>query len=54
MSRRNSHFQKAVRREAREADKERAKFIHEASQESPALNGKSLRFRNRKERRGGS
>lgn len=48
MSRRNSHFQKAVRREARKSDKDRAEFIHSASQEFPT------RFRNRKERRGGN
>lgn len=46
MSRRNSHFQKAIRREQREADKERSKFIHEASQEFP------LSHRSRKVRRG--
>lgn len=53
MSRRNSRFQKALRRELREAEAERAKFIQEASQESPELDGKTLRFRNRKERRAG-
>lgn len=54
MSRRNSRFQKAIRREMRQADKERATFIHEASKEVPSIGGKEMRFKNRKEQRGGS
>jgi hypothetical protein len=46
MSRRNSRFQKAIRREQRAADKERAIFIHSASQEYPS------NHRSRKDRRG--
>ena len=53
MSRRNSRFQKSIRREMRQADKDRAMFIHEVSQEEPIVEGKEMRFKNRKERRGG-
>lgn len=53
MSRRNSRFQKSIRREQRQADKERATFIHEASKEMPSVEGKEMRFKTRKERRGG-
>lgn len=45
MSRRNSNFQKAIRRELRETDKKRSEFIHEVSQEAYPM-------RNRKARRG--
>jgi hypothetical protein len=45
MSRRNSRFQKQIRREQRELDKERSKFIHEVSQEAYPM-------RNRKAKRG--
>lgn len=44
MSRRNSRFQKAIRREQRKADTERATFIHEVSQEDhPLMNRKEKR-----------
>ena len=45
MSRRNSRFQKAIRREQREQAQDRAKFIHEVSQEEYPM-------RSRKDRRG--
>jgi hypothetical protein len=52
MSRRNSRFQKAIRREQRDAAKERAQFIQDASNQLPIAEGQSLRFISRKERRG--
>lgn len=45
MSRRNSRFQKQIRREQREADKQRSEFIHEVSKEANVMS-------NRKDRRG--
>lgn len=45
MSRRNSRFQKAVRREQREQAKENARRVHEGSLENPMWNRKDRRGR---------
>lgn len=52
MSRRNSRFQKAVRREQRAEQAARAAFLHDLSRELPEVEGKSFRIPNRKDRRG--
>ena len=53
MSQRNSQFQKAIRREQREAEKQRADFVKDISTENVVVDGQTFRMKNRRERRGG-
>lgn len=52
MSRRNSSFQKSIRREQRENEKLRSEFIKDISTENVVIDGKDYRMKNRRERRG--
>jgi hypothetical protein len=51
VSQRNSLENKAKRRAQRVERHEKAAFVHEVANESPEVDGKKVRFKNRKERR---